>query len=149
METILRVLFVYVFLLFALRVMGKREFSEFTPMELVTLLLIPEMLQQALIGNDPSLTNSIVAACTLLLLVFVNSVLTYRMPGLERAVESSPSVLAHEGRMIERNLRRERVTPDELLAAIQMQGYEELGQVKWAILQSNGQIAVVPTEEAG
>ena len=148
METVIRVLFVYVFLLFALRVMGKREFSDFSAMELVVLLLIPELLQQALIGNDPSLTNSLVAACTLLGLVFLNSVITYHNRRLERAVESSPSVLAYEGKMIERNLRQERITPDELMASIQLQGYDQLEQVKWVILQANGKIAVAPTEAA-
>lgn len=148
METVVRVLFVYVFLLFALRVMGKREFSEFTPMELIVLLLIPELLQQALIGHDPSLTNSLVATSTLLLLVFLNSVLTYLNPRVEKAVESAPAVLAHEGRLLERNMRRERITPDELLASIQMHGYDKLDQVKWAILQSDGKIAVVPTDQA-
>lgn len=148
METVLRVLFVYLFLLFALRVMGKREFSEITPIELVMLLLIPELLQEALVGHDPSLTNSLIATCTLLLLVFLNSVVTYLNPRAERVVESSPSVLAHEGRLVERNMRKERITPDELLSTIHLQGYEELDQVKWAILQSNGQIAVIPKEEA-
>lgn len=148
METVLRVLFVYLFLLFALRVMGKREFSEITPIELVMLLLIPELLQEALVGHDPSLTNSLIAICTLFLLVFLNSVVTYLNPRAERVVESSPSVLAHEGRLVERNMRKERITPDELLSTIHLQGYEELEQVKWAILQSNGQIAVIPKEEA-
>lgn len=148
METVLRVLFVYLFLLFALRVMGKREFSEITPIELVMLLLIPELLQEALVGHDPSLTNALLAACTLLLLVFLNSVVTYLNPRVERVVESSPSVLAYEGRLVERNMRKERITPDELLSTIHLQGYEEIEQVKWAILQSNGQIAVIPKEEA-
>ncbi len=148
METVLRVLFVYLFLLFALRVMGKREFSEITPIELVMLLLIPELLQEALVGHDPSLTNALVATCTLFLLVFLNSVVTYLNPRAERVVESSPSVLAYEGRLVERNMRKERITPDELLSTIHLQGYEELDQVKWAILQSNGQIAVIPKEEA-
>ena len=105
METVVRVLFVYVFLMFALRVMGKREFSEFSPLELVVLLLIPEMLQQALVGHDPSLTNALVATCTLLLAVFGTSLLSYLRPGVERAVESEPSVLAHDGKLVERNLR--------------------------------------------
>ncbi len=148
METVLRVLFVYLFLLFALRVMGKREFSEITPIELIMLLLIPELLQEALIGHDPSLTNSLVATCTLLVLVFLNSIVTYLNPRAERVVESTPSVLAYEGRMVERNMRKERITPDELLSSIQLQGYDKLEQIKWAILQSNGQIAVIPTEEA-
>src|SRR5690554_1793574 len=148
METVLRVLFVYLFLLFALRVMGKREFSEITPIELIMLLLIPELLQEALIGHDPSLTNSLVATCTLLVLVFLNSIVTYLNPRAERVVESTPSVLAYEGRMVERNMRKERITPDELFSSIQLQGYDKLEQIKWAILQSNGQIAVIPTEEA-
>lgn len=148
METVLRVLFVYVFLLFALRVMGKREFSEFSPLELVVLLLIPEMLQQGLVGHDRSLTNSLVAACTLLLLVFGTSVLKYLRPKAEEVLESAPSVLAFDGKLVERNLRLERITPEELYGEIRMQGYERLEDVKWAILESSGKIAVVPTDSA-
>ena len=148
METVVRVLFVYVFLMFALRVMGKREFSEFSPLELVVLHLIPEMLQQALVGHDPSLTNALVATCTLLLAVFGTSLLSYLRPGVERAVESEPSVLAHDGKLVERNLRLERITPDELLGEIRQQGYERLEDVKWAILESSGKISVVPTDAA-
>lgn len=148
METVLRVLFVYVFLLFALRVMGKREFSEFTPMELVVLLLIPELLQQGLLGDDPSLTNSIVAACTLLVLVFLNSSITFMSERAEKIVKSAPAVLAYNGELIERNLRRERITAEELYIEMRQQGYERLEQVKWAILETNGKISVVPAEGA-
>ncbi len=148
METILRVLFVYVFLVFALRVMGKREFSEFSAIELVVILLIPEMLNEALVGNDPSLTNGIVAACTLLLVVFLTSALTFVSKRAESVIESAPSVLAFDGKLVEKNLRRERVTPEELYSEMRMQGYERLDQVKWAILEGDGKISVVPTEAA-
>lgn len=148
METVLRVLFVYAFLIFALRVMGKREFSQFTAMELVVLLLIPEMIAPAVIGNDLSLTNAIVASCALLVFVFLNSVLTFMNKRFEKVVESTPSVLAHDGKLVERNLRLERITPDELFSVMQQHGYDRLEQVKWAILQTDGKIAVVPTDAA-
>lgn len=146
MDTVLRVLFVYVFLMFALRVMGKREFSEFTPMELVVLLLIPDMVGPSILGDDSSLTNAIVAACALMAFVFLNAVLTFTNKKFEKVVESTPSVLAYDGQLVERNLRLERITPDELFSEIQQQGYDRLEQVKWAILQTNGKIAVVPTD---
>lgn len=148
MELVLRVAIVYVFLLFALRVIGKREFSELTAMELAVLLIVPELFQQAMIGDDSSLTGAIVAASTLLMLVFANSILTYLNPALERVVESTPTVLAHDGRLVEKNMRRERVTPDELYGALHQNGYERLDQVKWAILDTGGKIVVVPLEEA-
>ena len=146
MDTILRVAIVYFFLIFALRVMGKREFSEFSPMELIVLLLIPELFQESIIGQDTSLANALIGASTLLLLVFGTSALSHLSPKVEKVVESSPTVLAHQGKLIERNMRRERITPEELYSEIRGSGLERLDQVRWAILESNGKISVVPNK---
>lgn len=147
METVLRIFLIYLFVLAGLRVMGKREFGQLSPLELVTLLLIPEIVSQAMIGEDFSLTNAFIGIATLFLLVFLNSLLTHLSERFEKVVQSSPTVLVHEGQLIVRNLNRERVSPDEVIGQARMAGLERLEQVRWAILESDGKISIVPKPE--
>lgn len=149
MDTVIRVAVIYVFVLASLRVMGKREFGQLAPIELVALLLIPEIVSQALIGEDYSLTNALVAVCTLFVLVFLNSVLTHVSKAFERVVESTPSVLAHHGKLVQENLEKERITPDELYSEMRKSGLERLEQVRWAVLEGDGKISIVPQEGNG
>lgn len=144
METVLRVAFVYLFVMAALRVMGKREFGELAPFDLVVLLLIPELFSQALVREDFSMTNALILTCTLLSLVFVTSVLAYRFPTIGRLVGGKPTVLAAEGYLIPGNLDRERVAPDEIMEALHSAGLQQMSQVKWVILETDGRLAVVP-----
>jgi uncharacterized membrane protein YcaP (DUF421 family) len=149
MDTIARVVVIYVFLLVAMRVVGKREFGQLGPFDLVVLLLIPEMLTDALTSGDPSLTNGLIGVATLLTLVFLTSLLAYRSKAAGRALEGSPTVLVQHGFLVPRHLDCERVTPDEVLAAMHESGLERMEQVKWAILGTDGRISVVPWERTG
>ena len=144
METVARVAFVYLFLMVALRVMGKREFGELAPFDLVVLLLIPEIFSQALAREDFSMTNAVVAASTLLTLVVTTSMASYRWKKVEEVIGGKPTVLASEGQLIPEAMHHERVSPDEVIAAVRDAGIEEMSQVKFVILQSDGKLAVVP-----
>lgn len=143
METVLRVLFVYLFLLVALRIMGKRELGQLSPFELITLMLIPEFFQEALIRKDLSMTNAIIAASTLLSLVYLTSLATYLSKRVGKLVEGEPTVLVANGRFIPEHLDRERVTPEEIFSEMHKSGLERLDQVKWAILESGGAISLI------
>ena len=144
METVLRIALVYVFVLAGLRVMGKREFGQLSPLEMVTLLLIPEIVSHAMVREDASITNGFIGIATLFVLVFINSMLSHLSKRYEKVVSSSPTVLVHEGELIQRHLNRERVSPDELLGQARMAGLERLDQIRWAILESDGKISIVP-----
>lgn len=146
METVLRVAIIYFFILVGLRVMGKREFSQMTPFELVMLLLIPELVSQSLIREDFSLINGLVAVSTVMVLVFLTSLLTHVSKRFERVVQSSPAVLVHHGRLIEETLNKERISTSEIFDQMHKSGLERLEQVKWAILESDGKIAIIPEE---
>lgn len=148
METVIRVVIVYLFVLVALRLIGKREFGDLSPVELVMLLLIPDIVAPGITGDDFSLTTGFIAVSTVTLLVLVTSVLTHMNRRLERIVQARPAVLVNEGIVYSEVLNRERVSADEILAAARENGIETLGDVKWAILQSNGKIAIVPRAEA-
>jgi uncharacterized membrane protein YcaP (DUF421 family) len=146
MDSVLRIAFIYFFLMIALRVMGKRELSEMSAFELVTLLLIPEIFSAALARDDYSMTHATIGAATLFTLVFITSLATFRWKRVEEIVEGKPTVLVHNGRLIERNLKRERVTPEEVLTEVHKAGIADVEQVRWAILETDGKIAIIPAE---
>jgi uncharacterized membrane protein YcaP (DUF421 family) len=144
MDTVSRVALAYVVLMLAIRMMGKRELSQLSPFELVTLLLIPELFQQALVRDDFSMVNALVAASTLFSLVFLSAALSHRFKAVQSVLVSEPAVLVHNGKFIEFNMNRERVTPEEILTEMHKSGLERLAQVKWAILEEDGRISLVP-----
>jgi uncharacterized membrane protein YcaP (DUF421 family) len=146
METVIRVAIVYVAVLAAFRVLGKREFSQLSPPEFVALLLVSEILQQALIGEDYSLTNAFVGVATLMSLVFVTSLLVSQSKRFAEVIETPPSVLVQQGKFITENMNKERVTPDEVFNELHKSGLERLSQVKWAVLESDGKISFVPVD---
>jgi uncharacterized membrane protein YcaP (DUF421 family) len=146
MATVLRVAFVYAFMLIALRVMGKREFGEMTPSDFLVLMFIPDIFQQALVGEDFSMTNAVVAVTTLLAIVFVMATLMYRFKKLEEIVSGGPAVLLAHGSVRERELASERITPEELMDALHEAGYDRTGQIRWAILEADGKISVIPKQ---
>lgn len=149
METVIRVALIYLFILFSLRVMGKREFSQLSPLELVTLLLIPELAAQALIREDFSFVNALIALSTLFALVFISTLLQYHSRKASKAISGSPSILVSDGELIEKNLDEERVGAEEIFSEMHKAGFAELSQVRWAILETDGSIAIVPFESDG
>lgn len=148
METVIRITFIYLFLMVALRIMGKREFGQLAPFDLLVLLLIPELFQQSMVREDFSLTNALIGVCTLLSLVFMTSVLAYRSRVAGEVIEGQPVVLVQDGELRPESLDRERVTPSEVLDAVHRVGLERMEQVRWAILSTAGEIHVVPRNPA-
>ncbi len=148
MDIVIRIVVIYLFVVFGLRVLGRREFSDMSPLDMVTLLLIPEIAAQAMPGGeDFSLINGLTGVATLLLLVFISSQIVYLSPKLEKSVEGRPVVLVESGRYIYANLDKERVTPSEILTEVRHNGLEELEDVKWAILETDGSISVIKSKE--
>lgn len=146
MDSVIRIAFIYFFLMVALRVMGKREMSEMSAFELVTLLMVPEIFSTALAREDYSMTHATIGVATLFTLVFITSLLTFRFKRVEEIVEGQPTILVNNGRLIERNLKRERVTAEEVFTEMHKSGVEELEEVRWAILEVDGKIAVIRAE---
>ena len=144
-ETVWRVTFVFAFLMLAFRLTGKREVGQMSPFELVTLLLIPEIFSSALNRSDDSLSLATVGVATLFLLVFFTGLLTFRSKKMEKVLEGDPTILVRDGKLLERNLRRERVTPEEVFSEMHLAGIERIEDVRWAILEAEGKIAIVPT----
>lgn len=146
METVVRVSAVYLVILAGLRLLGKRELSQLTPLELVTLMLIPEIVSQSMIGDDFSFTNGVIGLTTIFSLVFLTSFLRHKSTTIERLTEGVPSLLVERGKFIEENLNKERITPDEVFSEMHKSGLEYLAHVKWAILETDGKISIVPED---
>lgn len=144
MNSVIRIVIIYIAVVAALRIMGKREFSQLSPLELVTLLLIPEISSQAILGEDFSLTNALIVLATLFSLTFVMNALRFRFGRLDRLVEGTPTVLVHDGRIYSRNMDLERISETEMFAEMHKAGLVELADVEWVILETDGRLAIVP-----
>ena len=143
METVFRVVLVYVFMWACFRTLGKRELSQLAPFEFVMLLLIPQFFSRALTRQDYSMTTSVVAATTLFSLVFLTSMASFRSGGFRRFMEARPTVLVRQGEFVPANLSLVRIAPDDIYSAMHKAGVERIEQVAWAILESDGKIAII------
>ncbi|MEX0649131.1 MAG: YetF domain-containing protein [Balneolaceae bacterium] len=148
MEIVLRVTIIYLFVLVGMRILGKREFGQMSPFELVTLLLIPEIVTDTLTGDDSSLTAGLIGVTTIFGLVFIITIITHISKRAEKVMEGSPTVLVIDGRILEDALNQERVNADEIFIEMHRTGVERLEQVKWAILENDGKISIVPGEKS-
>jgi uncharacterized membrane protein YcaP (DUF421 family) len=142
-EVIPRIAAIYLFLMVAFRLLGKRELSVMSPLELITLMIIPEIASGTLSGEGP-LLQALAGISALLMMVFFVSALAARFQSIERLTESQPRVLVENGRLCEDALSKERITTDELFAEMHKHGISELSQLSWAVLESSGDIAFVP-----
>lgn len=141
-EKIIRTVAVYAALILLLRLFGKRELGQFNPFDLVVLLTLSNALQNAIIGNDNSLVGGLLGAVTLLGVNYLVVRYFYRHQRSARLFEGHTAVLIDQGRVVQRNLERELITEDELLAVCRRQGVERFDQVEKAILETSGTINV-------
>jgi uncharacterized membrane protein YcaP (DUF421 family) len=144
LEKVVRSAVVYVFLLIAFRIAGKRQLGMMTPFDLVVVLIISNVVQNALIGNDNSLGGGLLGATAILLFNAVVAWFTFRYKGVERIVENTPTVLVKHGRLVRENLRRERFSLPELRMALRQAGVVSLRDVRYAILEEDGELSVIP-----
>lgn len=150
METVVRTACVYFFLLIVFRLAGRRTFSQMTTFDLVVILIISETTQNALCRDDQSLTGAFLAILTLLLLDVALAILKVRFQSLDKWLDGTPTVVVSEGKPLERQMRRSRVDLHDVLAAArETHGLTSLDQVRFAILEANGKISVVPWESKG
>jgi uncharacterized membrane protein YcaP (DUF421 family) len=143
LEIAARTTIVYVFLLVALRLSGRRELGQLTLFDLVLVLVLSNAVQNAMTGPDTSVTGGIVAALTLLLLDVLISLARSRDPRLETLLEGSPTLLVHNGQFIPEHLRRERISEAEVEQALREHGVGDLSECQAAVLEVDGSISVI------
>ena len=140
---VLRACAIYVLVMVLVRVSGKRAVGQFTPFDLVLLILIGNAVQNGINGGDNSLTGAAIMATTLIALNYGVAFVTSRYRKVEKFVEGEPVVLARDGRVFERVLRRELVSRSDFDEALRMNGVEDVSEVELALLETNGSISVV------
>ena len=150
LEKVLRAAIVYVFLIFGLRLAGKRELAQLNPFDLVVLLTLSNTVQNAIIGDDNSLVGGLIGATALLVINYLVVRFVYRHERLERLIEGDPALLMDNGSICEDRLQRELITRTELESAAHRQGFTSLEDVDRAVLEPSGTISFVakrPTPE--
>jgi uncharacterized membrane protein YcaP (DUF421 family) len=142
-EKMLRPVVVYVFLIVSLRLAGKRELAQLNPFDLVVLLTLSNTVQNAIIGDDNSVTGGVIGAATLLAINYAVVRFLFDHEKLDRLVEGDPDVLIDNGRICEDRLRAELITRNELEAAAHKQGFS-IDDIDRAILEPGGAISFIP-----
>jgi uncharacterized membrane protein YcaP (DUF421 family) len=142
-ELIARGALTYVFLLIILRLTGKRQVGQLAPFDLVLLLVLSNGVQNAMNGGDNSYTGGVIIATTLIVLNLGVGLATAKSKWLEKVLEGRPRILIHNGKILEDVMAREQITHHELMSALRVSGVANVREVRFAVLENNGQISVV------
>ena len=143
MDIVVRAFVAYVFILFLMRVVGRRELSSMEPSDIILLVVIGDLVQNGVTQSDDSVTGVVLAAGTIGSLATLTAYLTYRFRRIRNVVEGEPVILVENGETIDRNLRNERLTLDEVMEQARLQQIESLSDVKWAVLEKSGSISFI------
>lgn len=142
-EVALRTAIVYLALLAGMRVAGKREVGQMKPFDLVTLLIISNAVQNAMVGPDNSVTGGLTAAFLILVLNYVINRLRSGTGLLHRVFEGTPTLLIHDGAFVAEHLRAEHLSEDDILQAMREHGCDDMSEVKSAVLEVDGSISII------
>jgi uncharacterized membrane protein YcaP (DUF421 family) len=146
MDIVIRAAVAFLFVLLLTRVIGRRELSQLQPFDLILLVMIGDLVQQGVTQNDFSVTGLVLAGGTIAVLTVLTSYVSWRLPWVRPVLDGEPLILLEDGRLIEKNLRRERMTPGEIEEAARLQQIDSLDKVRWAVLETNGQISFIPKQ---
>ena len=139
--TAIRTVIIYIFIITAMRIMGKRQLGELQPVELVVTLLISDLAAVPMQETGTPLLAGLLPILVVLSVELVLSVLTYRSVGMRRFLCGKPVILIENGRLLQQNLKKTRVNTDELAEYLRIQGVTDLSQVQYAILETSGAIS--------
>jgi uncharacterized membrane protein YcaP (DUF421 family) len=143
MDIVVRSAFAFLFIFFMTRVVGRRELNTLEPFDLIMLVVIGDIVQQGVTQNDFSVTGLMLAGATIAVMTVLFSYTTWRFPVVRPLLAGRPVVLAEDGKPIEENLRRQRITLEELLAEARLQQIASLDEVRWAVLETSGAISFI------
>jgi uncharacterized membrane protein YcaP (DUF421 family) len=143
MDIALRALALYAFVVLVTRVIGRRELSSLGPVDLVLLIVLGDAIQQGLTQDDYSVTGALIAVSSIAALQVLTSWVSFRSPRARKVLEGEPIVVVQDGKPIERNLRRERMTREDVAEEMRLNEIASFDEVQWAILENNGQISFV------
>jgi len=144
MDLVVRAAIAFFFVLFLTRVIGRRELSSMQPFDLIMLVMIGDLVQQGVTQNDFSVTGALLVGGTIGLLTVFVSYTSFRFPTLRPLLDGDPVIVMEDGKPIDRNLRRNRITLEELAAAARQDQFDSLDDIRWAVLETNGRLSFIP-----
>jgi len=134
---------IYLFIIFAIRLFGKKDVSQLSISDLVFVLLLSNSVQNAMVGADSSLAGGLVAATSLFVVNYIIKLIVYRFPKIERLIEGEPLLLVYKGKINEKNLAKAKITKDELLETVREHGVASLDDVELAVFEMDGNISII------
>ncbi len=143
MDLVLRCIVIFVFLFVVMRAIGRRELSQLQPFDLILLVVLGDLITQGALQSDLSVTGSFIAVGTFALLSVAVSYLSFRFARLRPILDGEPIVVLQDGELIERNMRRERLTREDVEEAARADGIERLADVRWGVLETTGRISFI------
>jgi len=146
LDIILRSLAVYVFIILAIRLFGKKELSQISITDLVLILLISNAVQNAMVGPNSSLSGGLVAALTLFVLNYIIKLATYKSKFISNILEGEPIMLVYKGFVKIENLNKQKITFEELAAVVREHGLEKVEDAELVMLERDGSISVISKE---
>lgn len=147
MDIVIRATVVFAFLYLLMRMLGRRELSSLEPFDIILLVVIGDLVQQGVTQSDYSVTGALLAVSTIALLTVLVSWTNFRFRRLRPVLTGEPIVLVEDGEVIEANLRRQRLTVEEVESEARLEQITSLEDVRWAILETNGEISFVEKQQ--
>jgi len=143
MDIVIRATIAFLFILLLTRIVGRRELNTLEPFDLILLVTIGDLVQQGVTQNDFSVTGMGLAVGTIAVLTVLFSYASWRFRALRPVLEGQPLILIEDGNVIDKNLRRNRLTPEEIAAEARNQQIDSLEKVRWAVLETSGKISFI------
>src|SRR3954468_349286 len=149
MDIVIRAAVIYLLVLLVTRVIGKRELSSLEPFDVILLVVVGDLVQQGITQSDTSVTGTMVVLSTLALLVVALSYLNLRVPASRRVLDGEPVLLVVDGHALDDNMRRERITMEDLLEQVRQEGLASLSEVRFGVLENGGKISFIKSQSGG
>lgn len=137
---------IYLFIIIAIRLFGKKELAQLSVIDLVFILLISNSVQNAMVGSDSTLEGGLIAAASLFIVNFIFKLVLYRFPKLSRVIQGHPMMLVYKGKLNTDNMKKAKVTVQELMEAIREHGVGSIEEVDLAVLEIDGNISILSNE---
>jgi uncharacterized membrane protein YcaP (DUF421 family) len=144
MDIVIRAVIMFLFVWLVTRAVGRRELSTLEPFDLILLIVIGDLIQQGVTQNDFSVTGAMLAVGTVGAMTVLFSWLAFRFPRVQPVLEGDPVILVERGKPIDRNLRMNRITREELASQARLQQIAHLADIDWAVLETSGNISFIP-----
>ena len=143
MDIVFRAAFAWVFIVFVLRVMGRRELSSLSAADLILLVVLGDLIQNGVTQSDMSITGVTIAISTFALLSVVSSYLSFKSKLVRKVVQGQPLIIVENGKPIERNMRSELLTIYDVMEEARESDIETMDEIKWAVLEAGGKITFI------